>query len=107
MAQVYHDKEWNPNVRQRTFPDDFLLVAEVDTDNLEDIFRLANHIDSAWWDNPGVTHHAESRSTCSGDVVVKTDGSIHVCRSMGWTMVGSVSEQPVSFRSEIGVFDGQ
>lgn len=106
MAQVFHDKDFNPvQTRDRVFPDDFLLVANVDTDNLEDVFRLTNHIDSAWWTNPGVHHLVESRSTSTGDVVVQSDGTVFVVRSMGWSKVGQVLDQPLSFKTGFGIFD--
>lgn len=106
MAQVFHDKDFNPvQTRDRVFPDDFMLVAEVDTDKLEDVFCLTNHIDSAWWNNPGVKHFVESRSTSTGDVVVQSDGTVFVVRTMGWTKVGNVQDQPLSFQTGFGIFN--
>lgn len=98
MAQVYHDKMFNPvESRERIFPDDFLLVAEVDSNNVEDIYVLTNHIDQAWWNNLGVKKIVESRSTSIGDVVVLESGDIYVCRTLGWVNIGNIQNQPLSF----------
>jgi hypothetical protein len=67
------------------FPDDYILVAIVDSEVLEKVFELTNHIDSPWWDNDGVevvgdNHH---RSTSVGDIVVTNEGTFR-CENMGW-----------------------
>ena len=52
------------------------LVAEVDTNNLEQAFMSTNSIDDGWWNNENVTpkFSAEGcRSTSCGDVVVRDD----------------------------------
>ena len=54
------------------WPDEFQAVAVIG--GIEDVgeaFQLTNHIDSAWWENEGVTRiGGETRSTSVGDVVV-------------------------------------
>ena len=67
------------------FPDDYILVAIVDSEVLEKVFELTNHIDSQWWDNDGVevvgdNHH---RSTSVGDIVVTNEGTFR-CENVGW-----------------------
>lgn len=65
------------------FPADFELVAEVDTDNLDEAFRLTNHIDQSWYENEDVKTIKKSRSTSVGDVIV-VSGSAYRCKSLGW-----------------------
>ena len=53
---------------------DYIRVAVVDTETLDDVFRLTNHIDCAWWDNDGVQKVVdEARSTSVGDVICEID----------------------------------
>jgi len=84
--KVYHAKE--PNFRDDVEvpwdEDNFDLVAEVECGGLEDVFYLTNHVDQAWWENPGVTCLKQSRSTSVGDVVVAEDGTRFLCRGTGW-----------------------
>lgn len=65
------------------FPVDFELVAEVDTDNVDEAFRLTNHIDQSWYENEGVKTIKKSRSTSVGDIVV-VSGSAYRCMPLGW-----------------------
>lgn len=100
MAQVFHDMEFNPvETRTRVFPDNFMLVAEVDSDDIDDAFRLTNHIDDDWWNNPGVKKCCEEkvRSTSTGDVVLTSDGSVFACCTLGWAKVGNSADKPLSF----------
>ena len=61
-SQVFHVAEFgSPAV----YPDDYILVAIVDSEVLEKVFELTNHIDTQWWDNDGVevvgdNHHRKS-----------------------------------------------
>lgn len=112
MSQVFHDRDFNPvETRKRVFPDDFVLVAEVNSDSLEEIYRLTNHIDEAWWDNPGVKRIPENpvRSTSTGDLVILSDGRMFVCCTIGWSQIGTmkygnISANRVSF--QVGLFTG-
>ena len=64
----------------------FTLVAEVDSDNLEEIFQLTNHIDHSWTQNKKVTVITKNkvRSTSVGDLVF-VNGKNFVCESVGWS----------------------
>lgn len=55
--------------------DDFIAVADVDAESLEQVFELTNCITQGWWLNEGVTALIESnrRSTSVGDVIVNLD----------------------------------
>lgn len=88
--KVYHAKE--PNFRDddegliEFNEDNFELVAEVEcpADQYGDVFRLTNHIDEAWWENPEVTCIKQSRSTSVGDMMVAADGVRFRCMGIGW-----------------------
>jgi hypothetical protein len=68
----------------------YRIVAVVDTDDLETAYRLTNHIDRDWRENPGVQVIPGAglyRSTSVGDmalVVGKGPDSLHFCASFGW-----------------------
>ena len=82
MSRVYHVKSEKFGSRvegEVVFPDDFKLVAFVPTEDLERVFGLTNHVDSAWTDNPSVVPvDPPHRSTSVGDVVVTEDGVFKV-----------------------------
>ena len=82
MSRVYHvksEKFGNRVEGEVVFPDDFKLVAFVPTEDLERVFGLTNHVDSAWTDNPSVVPvDPPHRSTSVGDVVVTEDGVFKV-----------------------------
>ena len=83
-SQVFHVAEFGKN-ETAVYPDDYILVAIVDSEVLEKVFELTNHIDTQWWDNDGVevvgdNHH---RSTSVGDIVVTNEGTFR-CENMGW-----------------------
>jgi hypothetical protein len=106
MAKIYHDKVFNPiNIRERVFPNDFLLVAETETEALEEAFRLTNHIDEEWWLNEGVTLFEKSRSTSGGDVIVRKNGDAFAVRTIGWSFIGNIKDQPISFESGFGILE--
>lgn len=56
---------------------------------LEDAFRLTNHIETAWTENPEVSvlggHH--QRSTSVGDIV-ELDGVLHLVAGVGFVEIG-------------------
>jgi hypothetical protein len=70
------------------FPEDYKKVAVVETNHLEEVFRITNHIDHDWTDNPEVVGLIVTtrtpRSTSVGDVVVDEDGVAHYCAGCGW-----------------------
>jgi hypothetical protein len=65
----------------------FTLVAEVDSENLEEIFELTNHIEHSWTQNKKVTVIANNsvRSTSVGDLVL-INGKYFVCKDTGWSV---------------------
>ena len=107
MIQVYHFKHAeNVKVSGAVFvgmtqPEfnktNYEKVAEVKIDdgNYDDVFRLTNHIDSPWWDNPGVFAVIESedqeelkhRSTSVGDVIVLNSGDVMMVGCVGWEKI--------------------
>jgi hypothetical protein len=65
--------------------DDFVMVAEVETEDIEGVFRLTNHIDHDWTTNPEVSGVTGScRSTSVGDIIEDEDGKLMYCASFGW-----------------------
>jgi hypothetical protein len=98
---VYHCTDWNSlplgapfginegNAASVDFPASYTKVADVETDDVNAVFGLTNHIDAAWQTNPGVTPTVPTaRSTSVGDVAVDNeDGTTFVCASMGWTAI--------------------
>jgi len=52
------------------FPEDYDLVARVDSNDLDEGYRLTNHIAGPWYSNPEVEVLHRSRSTSMGDVIV-------------------------------------
>lgn len=86
--KVYH--RINPTFQPEypvDFPNGFIDVAIVETEGgLEDVFRVTNHIDKAWWTNPEVKAHVPtSRSTSVGDVVEDENGKRFLYNRIGWT----------------------
>lgn len=61
----------------------FVPVAVVDTDDLDEAYRLTNHIDKLWWENEGVVALRESRSTSIGDVL-DLNGKFYVVDRCGF-----------------------
>jgi hypothetical protein len=92
--QVWHAKQPTFGMGPTpAWPDDYELVAEVECDTPGEAFRLTNHIDRAWWKNPGVQVVGEPRhrSTSVGDVVEIVDGDVLRVAGLGWE---PVQEQP-------------
>lgn len=83
MTNVYHAKYPTFGMTEQKFPDDYELVAKVDTISPDKAFELTNHIDCEWWENEGVELVKKSRSTCIGDVV-EIDGKAYLCAAIGW-----------------------
>lgn len=62
----------------------FIHVADVDTNDLDDAFRLTNNIESSWTENEGVTAHGiRLRSSMVGDIF-ELNGEKFVCASIGF-----------------------
>jgi hypothetical protein len=66
----------------------YTLVALVLTTSLGEAFRLTNHIDSPWWDNPEVDRweNKSYRSTSVGDII-EVQGEQWLCKPAGWEKV--------------------
>ena len=61
-----------------------------DTKKLETAFMKTNSINSAWWNNEGVTKwfgEATCRSTSVGDMVLLASGKKYKCEMAGWSEV--------------------
>jgi hypothetical protein len=82
--KVYHAKNPDFLVEGRNFPTDFELVATVDTNSVDEVYRLTNHISTEWWNNSEVTCIKQSRSTSCGDVVEDHLGKKFRCEMVGW-----------------------
>jgi hypothetical protein len=91
IFKVYHNAlpsfMGNDAVVLEAFPRGFTHVANVDAENLDDVFQKTNHIDSDWTLNPGVTLTAMGmfgpRSTSVSDVVI-IDDERFTCQMAGW-----------------------
>lgn len=87
MITVYHSDrftEYFLGNLDKWFEGELEKVAEVDTDEVDVVFQLTNHIGESWTKNPGVEALTSNpRSTSVGDVAEK-DGRFYVCASAGW-----------------------
>jgi hypothetical protein len=95
MIKVYHNPDTNffqanPKDISIVLSGDG-LVAEVETDDLNEAYRLTNHIDEPWWDNSGVKCYKQSRSTSVGDFMLTSKGEWYQVASVGFEKV-EVSE---------------
>lgn len=86
LTKVWHAKKPTFGFSQLKFPDDYELVAELDTDSLEVAFEKTNTIAYPWWDNEGLIVHKRTRSTSVGDVV-EMNGKFYLCEMAGWTAI--------------------
>jgi len=86
MFYVYHRivPEFLTPTVPVNFPEGFERVAIVLTNDIEEAFKLTNHIDKEWWENPESLCFKESRSTSVGDVLVSQDDKRYLCESIGW-----------------------
>ena len=86
MIKVYHNDMFlayilNPSLKKNTVH----LVAEVDTDDLDEAFRLTNNITHLWVINKGVkaVEGVQHRSTSVGDLL-EWNGKSYVVESVGF-----------------------
>ena len=85
MSKLYHFVDPMGFIEAPPFPDGYKLVAEVESDDLEEIWCLTNNRDRHYWgDNEKVTALPRQRSTCINDVVEKSDGTFWICATCGW-----------------------
>ena len=94
MLYVLHNKNFlNYILTNKLSPSRLDCVATVDTTDLEEAFRLTNHIDSDWQGNPKVNAIAGiHRSTSVGDVIVDgTPGGLsskhYIVESLGFRLL--------------------
>jgi len=72
-------------------PSGFELVAELETEDLDKVFRLTNDCGEDWWLNKGVTAFVvPSRSTSVGDVIVLPNGQGYTVEPIGFRPVGNL-----------------
>jgi hypothetical protein len=103
VYKVYHNQKFLdvPSFKWgiEVFPEkeNLVLIAEVNCDNIDDAFRLTNHIDDLWWENIEVKVFKNSRSTSCGDVVEDPEGKFWVCAAVGWkeTFWSNISRPPM------------
>lgn len=87
LTKVWHAKKPTFGLTRQNFPEDYELVAELDTDSLEVAFEKTNTISYPWWDYEGVLNlivHKRTRSTSVGDIV-EMNGRRYLCEMAGWT----------------------
>ena len=77
-------------VEKPKFPsDEFRKVVEIEVDNLEDVFRLSQHVSHDWTTNIQVVWRygtgANTRSTSVGDIVVDENNIAYLCESFCWS----------------------
>lgn len=93
VYEVYHadNPNWGYGPQPTSWPaEGFTKVAVATGSNVDDAFRLTNHIDWPWWENEGVVRVGpECRSTSVGDVVVEVDCETgerraYLCANCGW-----------------------
>jgi len=88
LFKVYHCKNstFGSGLPPEFNDENFELVAEIESPNSDDVFRITNHIDEAWWNNPEVRSYTHgSRSTSVGDIIVGDDDVRRRCENTGWT----------------------
>ena len=92
---IYHaDKPTFGFGKDPKFPEEYTKVATVDADEVDDTFRITNHIEHNWTTNPEVIemYSFKARSTSVGDVVVDENGIAHYCDQVGWKVIAKRCE---------------
>jgi hypothetical protein len=74
-------------VKKKFKNDEYVFAAYVESDNLEKVFELTNHIHADWTKNEGVQAQSPQRSTSVGDLVRLPDGKWYYCDMAGWVEV--------------------
>lgn len=90
MITVYHNSKFldytfdqtNSTLEMGVFGQ----VATVDTESLEEAYRLTNNIDASWIHNPNVdpTYNQDQRSTSVGDLLRDSQADYYVVESDGF-----------------------
>jgi hypothetical protein len=92
MISVYHKIKSDFFTTANKFvAQEFTLVAKVNTNDLEEAYRLTNTVDHYWWENEGVNAViTKTRSTSVGDVMLDhKDGKFHAVASCGFAEIGA------------------
>jgi hypothetical protein len=86
---VFHAKEPNFGMGKPPEFKDYEKVAEVETTGLESVFRLTNHINHSWTQNPEVRWFKGGgvRSTSVGDIVIDGNGKKFRCEMAEWAEI--------------------
>jgi hypothetical protein len=100
LFKVYHAIEpgfGDFDAERVRWPGNFEAVAWVEARNIDDVFRITNHIDSNWTENPEVkrllTPVDRTRSTSVGDVVLDfATGKLYAVAGVGWKQIGDVND---------------
>ena len=67
----------------------YRLVAEVETDDVDEAFHLTNSYDNVWWTNEKVQAHVvPCRSTSVGDVIILPSNEAFLITRTGFRSVG-------------------
>ena len=72
------------------WPARYRHVADLQVPNLEAAYALTQHRERAWWRNPGVALHEESRSTSVGDVLVDAAGAAWAVAPLGFVRLAEM-----------------
>jgi hypothetical protein len=76
---------FSPDKCDLSFPNNYEVVAIVESETIDSVFHLTNNIDDSWTKNKEVCAVRPSiRSTSVGDVVVDSNGKRFLCMSAGW-----------------------
>ncbi len=87
-AKIYHVNNPKFQSDESLTLDDYTLVAEIDTNDVNKAYELSQNINDLWTTHKGVTplKGLKLRSTSVGDIV-EIDGVFHRCEMIGWSVV--------------------
>lgn len=85
MATVWHKNKGKFDEIVENWPENYEVVATVESNDLGEIFYLTNTIDRPWWENARV-NGKPARSTSVGDIV-QIGNKFFVCEMIGWREV--------------------
>lgn len=99
-AKMSHDENKKINVVTELFNEgNYVLVAKVDTKNLEEAFSKTNNIDTNWQENKGVESlFDKGRSSSVGDVFKDENGKYHLVANMGFVELHEIIEKKQKFK---------
>lgn len=98
-STVYHDKkpQFGFGTEDRVWPDDFDVIATVQSEDPDIVYEATNTIDHPWWDNEIATclKPGGARSTSVGDVVVNSKDEVFIVLPVGWKKIGTADNKIV------------